>query len=267
MIGLLGHVWELGSFAAKAKLRHDDNSYAFAKHSVREMSRALAHFATCRGLSIPSVDLGEILDGFSLKLLADDLRVEDGGTTCYETVCIAAIVELLQPRCVFEIGTFRGQRTALFARHVPRNAEIFTLDLEPKDIEGMSMKPDKGDLLYIMKDQIGEHFQTLPESCRVTQLLGDSMTFDFSPFYGRCDLIFVDGGHTYPLVKSDSRHAFKMLKPGGVILWHDYKLRCSETVLALNEFRPTSELFHINETALVVHGLAPRPRVRAISPS
>jgi hypothetical protein len=260
MMDVLGDVWALGLFTAKAKLRHDRSSYAFAKNAVRETSSALKHFAICRGLSIPSVDLGEIVNGFSLRLLADDLRVEDGGTTCYETVCIAAIIEKVQPRCIFEIGTFKGQRTALFARHAPANAEIFTLDLEPNSIEGMSVKPHEGDLPYIMKDEIGEHFRGLPESCRVTQLLGDSMTFDFTPFYGKCELIFVDGGHTYPFVKADSSNAFKMLKPGGVILWHDYKLRCSELVLALEEFKPASELFHINETALVVHGLTPLPR-------
>jgi hypothetical protein len=258
MLRLVRDIWEVSSFAARAKLRHDDHSYRFALNKLRETSNTLRHFAVCRGLTVPSAELGDLIDGFSLQLFAGDLHVEDGGTSSYETVCIAAIVKFLQPLCIFEIGTFTGQRTALFAQHAPANAEIFTLDLKPEDIEGLTVKPLDRDFQYITKAQIGEHFRRIAEASRITQLLGDSMKFDFSPFYGRCDLIFVDGSHSYPFVKSDSINALKMLKPGGIILWHDYKLNCSELVLALDELRNTTELVHIHETALVVHGLRPR---------
>jgi predicted O-methyltransferase YrrM len=36
------------------------------------------------------------------------------------------------------------------------------------------------------------------------------------------DLIFIDGGHDYATVKHDTALAFARIRPGGVIVWHDY---------------------------------------------
>jgi predicted O-methyltransferase YrrM len=35
------------------------------------------------------------------------------------------------------------------------------------------------------------------------------------------DLVFIDAGHTYDYVKRDTDQALTMLRPGGVIVWHD----------------------------------------------
>ena len=56
---------------------------------------------------------------------------------------------------------------------------------------------------------------------RVTFLSSDSATFDESAYHGTIDLAFVDGAHSYEYVKSDSEKAWKMLRPGGIIAWHD----------------------------------------------
>jgi hypothetical protein len=42
------------------------------------------------------------------------------------------------------------------------------------------------------------------------------------------DLVLVDASHTYQAVFSDSMNAFRMIKAGGVILWHDYESMRSE---------------------------------------
>ena len=39
------------------------------------------------------------------------------------------------------------------------------------------------------------------------------------------DLIFIDGGHTYELIKNDSELAFQMISKNGIIFWHDYDPR------------------------------------------
>jgi len=52
-------------------------------------------------------------------------------------------------------------------------------------------------------------------------LFGDSATFDYSPFYGKVDLFFVDGVYSYEYVRSDTINAFKCINQG-VVLWHDY---------------------------------------------
>lgn len=55
------------------------------------------------------------------------------------------------------------------------------------------------------------------------------------------DLVFVDGDHSYPMVVHDSQY-FDTLRPGGVILYHDYSPEGSArpshgTFLALNELQ------------------------------
>lgn len=54
------------------------------------------------------------------------------------------------------------------------------------------------------------------------QLRGDSATFDWSPHVGRAGLVFVDGSHAYDYVRKDSETAMRLVRPGGVVLWHDY---------------------------------------------
>ena len=70
---------------------------------------------------------------------------------------------------------------------------------------------------------------------------------------GKYDLIFIDGGHTYSIVKSDSEKSFKMLKPNGIILWHDFipgKESAKNVVNYINEISKEKEIFHINNTSL-----------------
>jgi predicted O-methyltransferase YrrM len=41
---------------------------------------------------------------------------------------------------------------------------------------------------------------------------------DFAP----CDAVFIDGDHSEAVVAYDSNLARELVKPGGVIIWHDY---------------------------------------------
>lgn len=36
------------------------------------------------------------------------------------------------------------------------------------------------------------------------------------------DFVFIDGDHSEEMVRHDSYMAFKLIRPGGVIVWHDY---------------------------------------------
>jgi hypothetical protein len=57
----------------------------------------------------------------------------------------------------------------------------------------------------------------------VTHLEGNSLDFDFSPYAGKFDLVFVDGDHHYESVKKDTENAFRLLKDdSAMIVWHDY---------------------------------------------
>ncbi|MFA4902757.1 MAG: class I SAM-dependent methyltransferase [Desulfobaccales bacterium] len=124
-----------------------------------------------------------------------------------ELVALAYLMQVLRPRVVFEIGTFVGRTTRLLALNCPHDSQIFTLDL-PRDQA---------------THDIGVDFRNTPEAAKITQLHGDSRTFDYSSWRSRCDFIWVDACHDYPFVVHDTMAALKLHSEGGWIAWHDYR--------------------------------------------
>lgn len=126
---------------------------------------------------------------------------------------------------LFEIGTFDGRTTLNLRVNAPMGCTVSTLDL-PKD-QRPALQLAVSERKYVDKDRSGSRFaayvdEKRPSAGGIDQHYGDSAVFDFSPYHGSCGLVFVDGSHAYDYVISDSRAAFEMARPGGVILWHDY---------------------------------------------
>jgi hypothetical protein len=69
------------------------------------------------------------------------------------------------------------------------------------------------------------------------------------------DLIFIDGSHAHSYVESDTKKALRMIKPGGIIFWHDYRgsNRAPGVFETLNAFSKTLKLVHIAGTSLVAY--------------
>jgi SAM-dependent methyltransferase len=60
---------------------------------------------------------------------------------------------------------------------------------------------------------------------RVCQILCDSRQWDMSNYpAGFFDTALIDGGHQLDVVKSDTFKAISLVRPGGIILWHDFVL-------------------------------------------
>jgi len=156
---------------------------------------------------------------------------------------------------ILEIGTFDGRTTINMAINAPSDCVIYTLDLPAGNDTAFDV--DARETQYIEKAESGARFKNnekyAPYRGGITQLLGDSGSFDFSAYYGACSLIFVDGSHTYDYAKSDTLQAMQMVKPGGVILWHDYGIWEGVTE-ALDELEATHQwgLQHIRGTSLVM---------------
>ncbi len=84
-------------------------------------------------------------------------------------------------------------------------------------------------------------------------LTGDSKRFDFSPWRACVDLIFIDGGHDFATVKSDTENAFELIRTDrrSCILWHDYgNPEYSALTDYLDELSQRLEIFHIEDTML-----------------
>jgi hypothetical protein len=169
---------------------------------------------------IPKTDVFEI-DGNDSTLYdgVDDCGF--GHITEFELKAICHIVRKYNPKKVFEIGTFEGRTTLNIAINAP-DAQVFTLDLPASELNNTKMEVEVGEVRYIDKEQSGVRFLGKPAQKQIQQLYGDSATFDFAPYHNAIDLMFIDGSHAYEYVLSDTERALKMVKKGGVILWHDY---------------------------------------------
>ncbi len=168
---------------------------------------------------LPHVSWTELVP-LDTRIAPRELTHANGNISNFELEVITRLVAFHQPRILFEIGTFDGRTALNMAAHAAPDARVFTLDLPPQQDAALPL--EVGDRLFIDKPRSGARFVGSDMEPRITQLYGDSGTFDFGPWAKKADFIFVDGSHSYEYVLSDSLRAFEMAAPGAVILWHDY---------------------------------------------
>ena len=156
---------------------------------------------------------------------------------------------------IFEIGTFDGRTSLNLAFSSPDACKILTLDLKPEMDTEYTLA--SGERHMVEKKSSGLRIEKYREEHeRITkklhQLYGDSAKFDFSPYYDSCSLVFVDGSHAYEYALSDTKEAIKMVKKGGVVVWHDYGIWDGVTK-ALEEIvsKNMMSLVNIDGTSLV----------------
>jgi predicted O-methyltransferase YrrM len=137
-----------------------------------------------------------------------------------ELIVALAIVKHIGATSVLEIGTFDGNTALNFALNVGVNGSVVTIDLPPEGIkvenECSIIKPAE----FIYRQYIGE-----PIEERIHQVYGDSAQLDWGGLGGPFDLTFIDGDHTEPYVINDTINTLSVLRPGGIIIWHDYELK------------------------------------------
>jgi predicted O-methyltransferase YrrM len=64
-----------------------------------------------------------------------------------------------------------------------------------------------------------------------------------------CDAVFIDGDHGYQSVLQDSRWAAEIVRPTGMIIWHDYGNPTVEVTKALDQLHDEGrKLWHVEGT-------------------
>jgi predicted O-methyltransferase YrrM len=152
----------------------------------------------------------------------------------------------LHARDVFEIGTYNGLTARYLASNVEQ-ASIRTLDLPAGAAPALSL--DSGDGLHLGVALA----EPALDAERVLFLRGDSAVFDFRPFEGSCDLVYVDGAHSFEYVLSDSERALRMLRERGAIVWDDYRRGMAGVVRALDLLSTREALYRVPGTRLAVY--------------
>ena len=185
-----------------------------------------------------------------------------GDTTVQDIVLLTLAAKAIGAKRVFEIGSFRGRTSLNLARNLDPDARIFALDLDEREAAEMGLRNRllAGSGIEVelpAEDPTGECIESgaVEEELRrkVTQLRGNSLRFDFSPYRGNVDFVFVDGGHTYEVVASDTANALEMVRPGGVVAWHDCDHNWPGVIRYLNELSKTRRLYRYGDTSLVFY--------------
>ncbi len=222
------------------------------------------HFGISAGPKplIPKITIGDLL-GNEVSLKLTEIDAVEGNVVECELLVIAALIHQSEPGVCFEIGTFDGRTALNIAMNQPPGGRLFTLDLLRSEINTTQLALDKAEVRYIDKPASGSRFTGHHLAHKITQLYGDSATYNFSQFHSNVDFMFVDGSHSYEYALSDSRTAGKMINPiTGIILWHDYDSPYWPGVTqALNELYLSdpefSGLRHIENTSFCI--LTKRP--------
>lgn len=178
-----------------------------------------------------------------------------GGTSDFEAWVLAVLAK--RSKMMFEIGTCAGKTTYLWARNLPPDGKVVTLTLAPD--QTTNYQHATGDNREAARRATEESsftrflYNGTDVEHKVVQLYGDSKAFDETPYIGQCDVVFVDGSHAYSYVLSDTEKALRMVKPGGVILWHDYTGLVPDVVRAMNELSKRLPLVRLSGTTIVAY--------------
>ncbi|HAD82235.1 MAG: hypothetical protein A2509_04045 [Candidatus Edwardsbacteria bacterium RIFOXYD12_FULL_50_11] len=141
-----------------------------------------------------------------------------------DLISLCMICRSIKPKTIFEIGTFNGYTALHMALNTPADAVIHTLDLPTNE----EIKPklnttitDDEHIVLLGKTQ-KYCFEKSVVASKIHCLYGDSANYDYSSYFNKVDLFFIDGAHSYEYVRSDTLNAINCCHPGSVIVWHDY---------------------------------------------
>jgi predicted O-methyltransferase YrrM len=203
---------------------------------MREVRVAVSRGVKARKLTIPPMAATDLFSK-PLDLRLIDVDQQDGNTTLQEQILILALAKMRGVRRVFELGTFDGKTSANLAANLGAEADIVTIDIDP--MQRTLLPIGKQDLKFVRKERVGIKIDA---SANILQLYGDTARFDFSPWYGTRDLVFVDACHEYEYVRNDTDVAFRLSHSRGLIIWHDYGTWAGVT-RALNEYHSRDPRF------------------------
>jgi predicted O-methyltransferase YrrM len=151
----------------------------------------------------------------------DEVRM---GINLLETFLLIALAKHSKAEEIFEFGTHQGDTAQALALNLP-NCRVVTIDR------------DRGDPGF--RDNI-------------VHIVGDSTELKLPKFYKAIfQLVFIDGGHEPATLENDTRLAYELRAPQGLIVWHD----CGNPAFPHIETYLEDRAVRINETMLAVEGL------------
>jgi predicted O-methyltransferase YrrM len=125
---------------------------------------------------------------------------------------LLALARSVHPATVIEIGVQSGGTAKLLLDELPCIRKYIGIDLPPGQTTAI---PDQASEIPLAPGGlVADHPAFKLRLARSENIKPGSLP--------KADLIFVDGGHDKDTVLADSLLAADRIKPGGIIVWHDY---------------------------------------------
>ncbi len=184
--------------AAKAVLTHND--FLFRELRVeRDVVRQLSESIRVR-----------------IPVLLEDAHVRGTEAQSFHFMAFAALkASGFAPRNILEIGTFLGYTTNYLSQLFP-DARVFTAALPPDDpVFGAYHRQEQAGVKSILDTRLSRPNITL---------LKMNSAFLWNAELPELDLIWLDGGHQYPVVAWDHFFSLSKLAPGGWLFSDDIRI-------------------------------------------
>lgn len=131
-----------------------------------------------------------------------------------ELEVLCALVRSVCPERVLEIGCNAGRTAKALLREVPTILDYLGIDVPPGYVFAKRVQHREVPARPGMYAQDDPRFSLLLSPRGSMDLIADDLP--------RMDAIFIDGDHGRAAVEHDTQLARRIVRPGGIIVWHDY---------------------------------------------
>jgi predicted O-methyltransferase YrrM len=150
-----------------------------------------------------------------------------------ELEVLIALVASVEPKAVLEIGVNAGRTAKAILANVPGIEKYMGIDVPPGYVTAREVQRKE------VPEKPG-HLASGDERFELLLRPRGSMDLSKKAFPGLFDAVFIDGDHGFEVVLHDTLLARQIVRPGGIIIWHDY--HGQDTV----DVRKVLERFHAN---------------------
>ncbi|MEY8761013.1 class I SAM-dependent methyltransferase [Chryseobacterium tongliaoense] len=155
--------------------------------------------------TLPQIRLSDLSEDFDETV---DLCFLDGGSLPTDLALLKTLAK--GKKNFFEIGTWRGESVWNVAKVID---DCTTFNLSKEEIITLGLNKKYAELHGIISKK----------NPKILHLEGNSKTFDFKGLNRKYDLVFIDGDHSYEMVKNDTQQVFQnLVHENSVVVWHDY---------------------------------------------
>jgi predicted O-methyltransferase YrrM len=201
-----------------------------------------------------------------------------GSITLLEASALVALTKIIEPKVIFEFGTFLGYSTALFLKNSSPECRVISVDLGDvaEEVSGAAhyseaelRKDDRknDNHLRLVQSKQGPYYLkglTEIDQARLTLIHQDSRSLNVkgNGLEDQVDLVFVDGGHDLETIVSDSGLAKAMIGEDGVIVWHDFNSQIHGDVTRYIDGASKQDLILSIPNTMLAIGLYGKARAR-----